>query len=278
MVLCSLAMLVCFCLIIWLVGVQFRRYLPLKIVLVPAQLEVATEQIVILSLQEEQPQVRLEYLPAQEEVIVPGGYGQYPLRSVAHLLQLEQRSSAEVASLLSFALGYQIDEVWLVSELPQDLTRWKLLKLAFSPDNQRLNSSRTSSWGALQFLVFAWGPWQYQEYTQLATWQQVDHNRDQLFECSVSVINTTRESGLALQVASVLERSSMKVNRVDDRSDSLAQTMILTAPEKKCAAQIRQIKALLPVGMDSRQDAESLQRYRGELTILLGTDVADYLR
>ena len=115
------------------------------------------------------------------------------------------------------------------------------------------------------------------ELTALKLWQ--DNQADN--QCATAVLNTTKISGLASQVAQLAENAGLKVVRIDNpatESDEFGQrtVVLLNEARPECVAQQTVLAKFLGEQIKLQTRAESddywFERYRADMVILLGED------
>lgn len=95
--------------------------------------------------------------------------------------------------------------------------------------------------------------------------------------CSLAVVNTTGQTGLATEVSTLLEQSGARVVRVTDQTQALAVSSLIYTPtpskEQGCQLWAKRIQAIFPQEVLEKDDLEVKQRQRADLVILLGEDL-----
>lgn len=97
------------------------------------------------------------------------------------------------------------------------------------------------------------------------------------FRCSVAVVNTSREAGLASSVADLLNKAAFLVVRRDSSSTALAQSRLLINPNsQQCQDEINRLRRSLALS-EIEENQTIAQSYRADLVIFLGEDLAQVL-
>lgn len=219
-----------------------------------------------------QPEVWL--LPPEWVVNVAGGYGEYPLRSLAPVLLLDGQPPTQVRLALSLALGRVVDQVWVVPGATWPAARlWDQLAAAQTAPalpwwQRRQWQQWFRSWGEVQSETLASLP-------TTAQWQQ--WQPDLIRTCPLAVVNATAMPGLATQLGQLLEQSGVFVIRVTDTSQTQSQTQLIIRPESEAACQpvVALLQLLLPQN-DSlvSTDAQQADRFRAEAVLIVGDDTS----
>ena len=96
-----------------------------------------------------------------------------------------------------------------------------------------------------------------------------------VFACPVALINTTKESGLANMMATVLEKSAFSIIKKDSNQDNLGQSKIFYDESvKECGQLLAQLQKVLPDSV-LINDREKAIEQRAALAIYIGRDLAD---
>lgn len=109
--------------------------------------------------------------------------------------------------------------------------------------------------------------------------QNFEQNNFQLvepmFNCSVALVNTTNEIGLANSLASIFEKSAFSIIKKDSNTENLAQTKIVYDPsEESCGGALSKLSKIMPESLIVA-DREDASNHRAALVIYIGRDLAD---
>lgn len=97
------------------------------------------------------------------------------------------------------------------------------------------------------------------------------------FDCPVALINTTAATGLASELAKVLEQSAFLVVKKDSNGDNLTQTKIIYDSEAKaCASVLSKLSSFLPFSQ-LEVNQETTKQARSSIVIYLGEDLVQSL-
>lgn len=217
-------------------------------------------------------------LGADQPVMVLGGYGQYQLHALAPLLAIDNKSPEFIRAAYSWALTQLVDRVVVIPaevELP-------------AAGEQSLGGLLTSLLGSKQVPLRTKGEllslvglaWQQETLQQPLTVSAISDlqawptGAEETTGCSLAVINTTGQSGVASELAKLIERSRARVIRVDDSNERLLQTKLVVNPEADCHADLRDLEAVWPFQVSPSSDQAISGRYRADIVVLIGDDLA----
>jgi hypothetical protein len=220
-----------------------------------------------------------------------GGYGQYSLRSVFPLLQLDHRSNQYISTAYSAALGLPIQQVIPLgneAEKLTDVTSSKQLNLQMFWWQILTYRWPSSLSFPERFLLYRFGQ---SVSTDQITTNQIKSNDDWLKvrhqlglpevnpDCSVAVLNTTEVAGTGSMITQVLENAGITVIRLSDTPDRLAQTkLFVTQPSPFCLSVISQIQPLFPLDVRQEVVGETMSKYRTNIVVLIGQDFAQEVK
>lgn len=112
-------------------------------------------------------------------------------------------------------------------------------------------------------------------------WKEQDFEQDNsqlsepMFNCSIALVNTTNEIGLANSLASIFEKSAFSIIKKDNNTENLAQTKIVYDPdEKSCVGALSKLSKIMPESLIVA-DREEAFSHRAALVIYIGRDLAD---
>lgn len=218
-----------------------------------------------------------EVVVLEPNVTVPvfGGYGLYPVRSLASVLLSDGQDVRFVQTALSHALGRSVDQVWLVhgSTWPLNLGQFQT---AVHETSSALSWLQKEQW---RWWLQSWDlepdfSNERPDEARLAAWQP-----DLIRQCPVTLVNTTQQTGLGSQLSSLLENSGGFVIRVTDTSETQPRTQVLISPESvaTCDSVVEVARSLFGAEVEVLEDAKQPALYRAEAVVMLGQDMADSL-
>ncbi len=246
-----------------------------------------------------QSQTELAWLNAAEKITIPGGYGEYELRSVVPLLALESPPVDSLAAGLTHGLGAVITQVLVVpswADLPENIETLPaaeqqrllskfFLQMAF---RQLPKIDQTRQMAGLHVLVSRAGQMSDQESIPVLSPQDLarytqEHPlvSEQIAQaCPLAIMNTTDQSGLANNASTILEQSGAQSVRVEHLDETRSTSVVLVSDEHlaECDSIIRLAQYIFPAKthVETVNSDQLISRYRAKVVLLLGTDVAEY--
>lgn len=222
--------------------------------------------------------IHLWELDPQTSVSVIGGYGQYPLSAVNRLLSLEKKSADFVRAAYSQAIGVGASEVITTVEPAADLATLEATKKWWW---QTAIANVSHHWQAWRWYwaadqVGLYGVAFHGRITVADLGREVRMLPDWLDnECSIAVVNTTAVSGLASQMARVLENGQLRVIRVTDSKQPADATELIMNDQaaERCVRAMQGVKTVLPLEPQLVENQEAANQYRADIVVLLGKDV-----
>ncbi len=222
--------------------------------------------------------IHLWELDSQTPVHLIGGYGEYPLSAVNRLLGLEKKSPDFVRAAYSQAIGVGASDIITTVEPTSDLTT--------------LEATRKWWWQtAWANVSHHWQAWQwYWAADQVGSYGVTFHGQVPVAnlgrevrllpdwldsECSIAVVNTTAVSGLASQLARVLENGQLRVIRVTDskQPSDVTQLVMNNQAAGRCQRAMHGVETVLPLEPHAVENQEAANQYRADIVVLLGKDV-----
>lgn len=264
----------------YLMPVEWNEQTAKNIVIVPQTIDVPTNSILYATISYKQDKISLQSLPAEDMVQVPGGYGQYPLKSVYPLLQLEKKPPQVVAATYSFLIGVPIDEVWVSSDAQVFEPEQTAQQFAEAVLWNRMSTGLgiKDRWTLAQFIK-AQQPVE-QVFASMTDWQAKQTSRfaGQLKDCRVALVNTTSVAGLGRKVSTVLERSGVVVVRLTDSTPAQPKSTLTIQPDQPdCVQFAEHVTQLFPEQIEVQVDPQILTRTRSEAEIVIGDDLGTFL-
>ncbi len=261
------------------------RLLPLKensnLVLVASEKYKTPSHVFVLHFRPTDQKLIVAKIQADQSVPVIGGFGQYPLRSVWPLLQMEKKPAEFNQAAFSYGLGEIIQGI---GEAPDAMWDTQPDKLKTSLV-QALRSQKFTSLSVKdQLILFLYTTQlstdkiEVHEVSSLEKWADVRQQLTLAFpepECSVAVVNTTSQAGLASTISQVIEQTGYPVIRVTDSKTNLAKTHIFYATEPtNCSVQAESISQVVPFEVEIAPDTAMTQLYRASIVVEVGQDVS----
>ena len=234
---------------------------------------------------------QLSYSPPKAAVV----WGSWSVRLPNASQLLADSPKAELLrtrSTLSFSLQQSIDRVVVVPGLFEPHSKTNLVTMAlrslvslYATDHRGANFFQTFPifWQRLSILHDLWSlpsdRWQFLTSNSAEEWTKLQQTITPLAprDCSVTVVNTTAEPGLASTVGKLLERSGLYVARVTDTDTNLERSLIIHDGRETCSTVIQHVGALIPEATKPQRAPERTTEYRGNVVLLVGQDVARIL-
>jgi len=172
---------------------------------------------------------RLFVLPASTLVQLPDDYGEYELGAVLPLLNLDEKSEAYKRAVFSRIFGVPVSAFLAVSEPTLTIQKFGRIQ-------------QILQFAALKQLRYMQTPWLEAAIVPLLSERHVvitntlEDIRKQLqqnvtrtlsrsqLSCTLAIINTTPKSGLAGELAAMLEQSGVRVVRITDSSQEFERS------------------------------------------------------
>lgn len=203
-----------------------------NILLVGAAPSETAERIYILRLSPTDESVKVFLLDNQASVPVVGDYGNYPLGSVAPLLQLETNNSQQnLLAVYNFALKQAIDEVYFVPNLQIPDTAaavrvdfWTLIKKELT----LTTTVRRELWEIFFYLQRGETAFTVKDLkiTAQEGLETTALAKERINACPAVLINTTGINGLAGKVTKMVEMSGVVVVNLESSAENLEESEV----------------------------------------------------
>lgn len=240
-----------------------------NILIVSNRLDLPSNSIYLAHISGSQTKNRIVSIPSQQSVVVPGGYGEYPLQSIYQLLLIDKKDDQFILAVFSELLGVSVDEVVTLAEqlneinedefprlfLNEALTDVTKLKLHYELKDvtlKRLHNLEEFKDSNSEYKTISGDLYQH---------------------CSVAVVNATGENGVARQVGNILENTGALVVRVGDSSNHEEHTTFyISSGLVNCeelahsiSGIFKQKPKILPI-----EKLENGQQYRSQVVVIIG--------
>lgn len=252
-----------------------------NIVIIPKTIDVSTDVILFTSISYKEDLMTFNSLPANDAVQVPGGYGEYPLKSVFPLLGLDKKSDQTVIATYSNLLGMPINEVWVTDDERIFRPESTISELAHVIVTGKLNNPLGLKERVKLYRFMNDKLPKRVDYPSLEAWQMKQASRyvGALKDCRIAIVNTTPVAGLGRKVSQVLERSGMTVVRLTDASPTVDKSSLTIQTDiQACKELADHLKQLFPDHIEVKEDAQTLSRSRSEAEVILGKDIGEFLK
>ncbi len=251
---------------------------PKNILIVSNKLDVVSKNIYFAHISEKESKHTLVSIPAHQTVVVPGGYGEYPLQSVYQLLLIDKKDSQFIISVFSELLGIPIDEVITIDEPLGEITESQLpgFFMRNVVNNIRvLNIDKLKSRLKLHYLSknFSLTSLEKLEDFQQTSKQLATISGDLYQYCSVAVVNATGENGVAKQTGNIIESGGALVVRYDDLPSQQEKTKIYFGLDPiDCSQLARSISGIFRYKPEilPLEELENAQQYRAKVIVVIG--------
>jgi hypothetical protein len=216
--------------------------------------------------------------PAKEVVLVPGGYGEYPLQSVYQLLKIDKKDDQFITSTFSELLDISVDEIITVGDQLNEIEEDAFARFFFFRSLQDLTHLKFNKMYNSLYLHYKTKDIVLVKANSLESFE--DHKNE--FEtissilsqhCSVAVVNASGENGLARKVGNVIENTGAIVVRIDDVPDLQEETVIYYGSDPVDCKQLAQkVSGIFKVKPEfiSIDKLENSQQYRAKVIVVVG--------
>ncbi|NCN82472.1 MAG: LytR C-terminal domain-containing protein [Candidatus Pacebacteria bacterium] len=267
----------------WTIGFKFlQTHTPFKdeiIILTSTVIDDNKGIFIIAHVGSQVPKPSLHTLSGKTIVTLPEAYGEYELGAVLPLLDLEGKTTAYKQAVFSRILTVPVSSFLAVQE-----------PVTVAADFSQL--CRVLQRTAFEKLRRFELPWQEVALLPLLKNQQVETLSTSLEEmqaqlqtamirsvsrselaCTLAIVNTTEESGLARQLATVLEQGGVRVVRITDTSQLQEHSKLLMDTNRtECAWIVPLVRSWFFTDIAVEQDSEAEQIYRAWGVVFIGSD------
>ena len=248
-----------------------------NIVIVSSKLDSNSKNIYLAHISEDQSENNLYLINAESQVLVPGGYGEYPLQSVYQLLVIDKKDTQFIKSVYSELLGISVDEVLALNTPLDNISDSELSTFFFSSALKNISQFKFNSFDVIKL------HYQVKDMSvlELASIKDIEKHYSDLSTisgdlyqyCSVAVVNATSQNGLARKIGKTVENTGALVVRFDDSEMKQERTQIYYADDpidcSKMAEKVLGIFSekpeILPLGKLKNE-----QQYRAKTVIIVG--------
>jgi hypothetical protein len=119
---------------------------------------------------------------------------------------------------------------------------------------------------------------EFREFVSISDWLEYDLVGDLQLNsqpCSITVVNTTQETGLATKLATIFERSGLFVARLTDNQSGVSNSLLLTSEPEQCSQVIQTLQVLTPNSQNVVVDKDASNKYRADVVFFVGKDFVD---
>jgi len=249
-----------------------------NILIISSKLDVQSDYIYIAHISEQETKNYFYSLPSQQTVIIPNGYGEYPLQSVYQLLKIDKKDDQFIKATYSELLGTTIDDVFTIDVQLNDIDEDKFSNFFFMTSVNNLMKLKLNKVIKPLYL-------HYQSkdisLTKLEKPEDIQNYIEKISTiygdvyqyCSVAVINSSQVNGLAKKKSKIIENTGALVVRVDDSEEKQNQTKIYYGDDpvnceplaKKLSNIFYQKPEIIPM-----EKLENAQQYRSKIIVVVG--------
>jgi hypothetical protein len=111
-------------------------------------------------------------------------------------------------------------------------------------------------------------PLQQEDFGKTSWWQE----GEKAYDCPLSIVNATQQSGLANQLSQVLETANFSVVRKENAKATLGNSQLITDGNSHCRQLVQRLQTAWPF-LEVREDASVTQEYRAALVLILGENL-----
>jgi len=200
-----------------------------------------------------------------------GGYGEYQLKAVEGILEIDKKGSGYIKSAFGYFLKHGVDEVINYSPT-NNFPRNKndLLKLFLTNRETILDGLivKDIKDEDITFIeINSKEEWQNFLKKQI-TWKIDD-------QCTVAVVNSTDTSGLASELSLVFENSGVEVVRSTNNLWGESETTLFSDDEEDCLEVKSRIRSISPIELNEVADKSKTSQYRANIVLFIGDELAE---
>lgn len=251
-----------------------------NIVIVSDKLDVSSNNIYFAHIAASEEKNIVFSIPADEEIEVPNGYGEYALQSVYQLLKIDKRDDHFIRATYSELLGISVDEIFTIDEQITNLDQKEISQLFLRNSLENLLKLKLHKVYSSFYLHYKF---KNMEYHELDNKDEIKDYREDIFSvsgdvyqyCSVAVINASQVDGLARKKADEIENTGALVVRVDDTQQTQDSAKIYFGQDPvNCESLANIISNIFYKKPDilSIDQLENAQQYRAKVVVIVGEE------
>jgi hypothetical protein len=241
-----------------------------NILLIPDKKSGGEGQIILAEIYENPPSVNIIGLKTDLKEKIIGGYGEYPLQSVLGILEIDKKSRGFIQAAYSHFLKKGIDEVHTYkAEAPFPQNKTDLLKLLLLDKDTFVTG--------LQVKDISDENITYRQFDSMEQWNEYlsgQLTRKIAEDCTVAVINSTDQPGLATDFSEILENSGVEVVRSTNNLWGEEQSILYSDQEETCLGVKKRVKSISPIELVENVDTEITAQYRAHVVLFIGKELA----
>jgi len=266
----------------WVWGMSFlQKNSPYKdeiIVLTSSVIDDSEGIFLVAHIGSEVPNQMLLTLPGNSKALLPDDYGAYELRAVLPLLDLDKRTEQYKRAVFSRILGVPVSDFLVIHE-SIGAADFAQLRRVLKQAAFKKFISFTMPWQEVALLPLLQNPPADVQMSSLEETQSRLQKslvravtRSEL-SCTLAIVNTTEESGLARQLATVVERSGVRVVRITDASQLQEHSQLMTDPSRsECNWIIPLVRSWFFTDLIEEESSDAQLEYRAWGVVFIGAD------
>ncbi|NCN03621.1 MAG: LytR C-terminal domain-containing protein [Candidatus Pacebacteria bacterium] len=244
------------------------------LVLVPDKKSGGEGQIILAQFFEKTNSVNVIGLNKDIKSELIGGYGEYQLKAVKGILEIDKKGSDYIRSAFSYFLKQGVDEVINYNSSQSfPSNKGELLKLLLVNKETLLDGLVIKDIEDENITFIEIGSkeaWENYLKKQI-TWKIND-------QCTVAVVNSTVTSGLASKLGLVLENSGVDVVRSTNSIWGDSATTLFSDDDESCLEVKNRIKSISPIELNEVNDNDKTSQYRANIVLFIGDELAEVFK
>jgi hypothetical protein len=208
-----------------------------------------------------------------------GGYGEYELAKTYPLLTMEKKKPDFQRAILSWGVRILIDHIIDIKPTLEINNKKQLQQsLQKAALDQIARPQKFIELLEMYFFTRSVPVEQIRIKTEAILVDNLETlDTTMIYEsCSVAVVNTTQEVGLASKMSEILEKSGVMVVRVTDQSSPYQlSTLSYSSGQNGCQALANRLRVLFPGKIIDQDNNQLKQEYRADMVVLIGKDLID---
>jgi len=261
--------IISFGILIWFFHLDFSQEQSQNFLFVPRLIDGYKGQILFAHLSPKEHKADLVFFNPELESEVIGGYGNYQLKSLWPLLNIDHKDAYFLSTASTYFLQNLVDEIIPTQHVPQNFSNLQKFfrgNIFKQPLLYRFLTSLSSQEVST-----------YQVNT-LEDWQKIQDKLHYLqadTQCSIAVVNTTTIPGLGNNAANIIEKSGYPVIRVTTIPQESSNSALLVANSLSvCSEVANHLRSLVPFLITPSNQSDLMEKYRANIILILGNDLA----
>ena len=214
-------------------------------------------------------------------VPVLGGYGEYELERVYPLLTLEHKKLDFKLAAMSWGMNTVVDSIVDIKPSATISNKKQLQQQLWGATFNHLTTPRELIELLKAFFFTRSVPVEQITFEDRVTSVNELDILDNVVlyeDCSVAVVNTTENIGLASKMSAILEKNGVVVVRVTDQNSPYQlSTFSFSADHGSCQSLSKRLQVLFPSEVSQQQHDQLQQEYRADLIIFIGKDLGSLI-